>query len=616
MFASLLWLNLVLALVVLWRRNGAAIAARLGWRRADLEAGLVACAGTALFAILGLLIATQWAAVAGLELPFSSSIPMGLAALAFVLAASFLHALVLRPHGVFAHGALLALYWVPVSIAIMVAQTRYVPIATALWGIATLVAMRRYGAALGEPLSQALRVWSNILPAAAGLLALELPGITLADQLLVLAVVTAHAAAIGWWQDRRTWLSAAAGLLVLLAHGIWLLWVPLAEIDRALGWLGLMSATTLWLIVAAIRRLDTRLEGDPAGAQSSVLPSATTLREVLVDAQLPLAALATLELVGHGIWVFAWRSVGESPMWLTGVDPLAALAGTAMLVAMTIRAASRRRQGAWIYAAAVLGLLSAGYVRVVTIGLAPPTAWDTVALIGAAYALFAVQRITRSRPTLHVCLALPLLALVTLPPQLGSAHGAAALLAMALLFLAIRATTKNSMSLFLGLLALNGSAYLFVPLWADHLGLFQLYVIPAAVTVLLMLHLHRRELRPNVLNAARLAALAALYAASTLDLFVRPDLVVFALALGLGLTSIVIGIALRIRAFMYAGVAFLVLNVGAQLVQFYPEHRLGRAVMLIALGIVITAAMIGFNIKREALLNRVRIFQSDLETWA
>ena len=84
----------------------------------------------------------------------------------------------------------------------------------------------------------------------------------------------------------------------------------------------------------------------------------------------------------------------------------------------------------------------------------------------------------------------------------------------------------------------------------------------------------------------------------------------------LGLTSIVIGIALRIRAFMYAGVAFLILNVGAQLVQLYPEHRLGRAVMLIVLGIAITATMIGFNVKREAVLARVRIFRSDLETWA
>ncbi|MEZ5601158.1 MAG: hypothetical protein R3F36_09340 [Candidatus Competibacteraceae bacterium] len=35
----------------------------------------------------------------------------------------------------------------------------------------------------------------------------------------------------------------------------------------------------------------------------------------------------------------------------------------------------------------------------------------------------------------------------------------------------------------------------------------------------------------------------------------------FVLALALALTGIVAGIALRIRAFLYAGVAFLVLNV-------------------------------------------------------
>ncbi|MEZ5585009.1 MAG: hypothetical protein R3F37_21610 [Candidatus Competibacteraceae bacterium] len=41
-----------------------------------------------------------------------------------------------------------------------------------------------------------------------------------------------------------------------------------------------------------------------------------------------------------------------------------------------------------------------------------------------------------------------------------------------------------------------------------------------------------------------------------LDVFLQPELWVFMLALALALAGIVIGIALRIRTFLYAGVAF------------------------------------------------------------
>ena len=71
------------------------------------------------------------------------------------------------------------------------------------------------------------------------------------------------------------------------------------------------------------------------------------------------------------------------------------------------------------------------------------------------------------------------------------------------------------------------------------------------------------------------------YAGAGLDAFLRPELSVLVLALALALTGIVAGIALRIRAFLYAGVAFLVLNVIGQLLRFYPEQGLSRALILL-----------------------------------
>lgn len=38
--------------------------------------------------------------------------------------------------------------------------------------------------------------------------------------------------------------------------------------------------------------------------------------------------------------------------------------------------------------------------------------------------------------------------------------------------------------------------------------------------------------------------------------------------------------------------------------------------MLLALGVIITGGMIRFNLQRERILQRIRIFRADLETWA
>jgi hypothetical protein len=258
---------------------------------------------------------------------------------------------------------------------------------------------------------------------------------------------------------------------------------------------------------------------------------------------------------------------------------------------------------------------AAVYGRLLWVGLAPPNLWDTAALMTAAYLLFILQRMTLSRPILNTMMVMPMLALMTVPFQLGSAQAGLTLLAAATLYLLTRHATGMRTPMYLGLLALNGSIYLWVPGWAQHYGLFQVYLIPAALSVLLLLHLHRRELKARVLNGVRLVALCTLYAAATLDVFIQEQLMVFVLALVLSIAGIILGIGLRTRAFLYVGVTFLVLNVLGQLLQFYPEQGLGRALLLMGLGSAITGMMIWFNIKREVIMERVRIFRADLQAW-
>jgi len=292
-----------------------------------------------------------------------------------------------------------------------------------------------------------------------------------------------------------------------------------------------------------------------------------------------------------------------------------AIAAPLLLIAFGIAQVKRTRRAAWVYGVATLSVMLGLYVRLSCLGLAPVQVWDTAALLGAAYALFALQRLTQSGPVLHLVMVLPLLALATVPFQLNSPHASGALLTIGVLYLGMRRATCHVLPLYLGVTALNVGLYLRVPSWAHRYHLGQLYVIPAAMSMLWLLHFHRRDVRPAVLHSVRLATISILYASATSDVFLRASVVVFVAALGLSLIGVMVGIALRVRAFLYAGMAFFVLNVAGQLLLLFPEQRLGKAVVLLILGTSITGAMIWFNAQRESILQRIRVFRSDLATW-
>ncbi len=163
---------------------------------------------------------------------------------------------------------------------------------------------------------------------------------------------------------------------------------------------------------------------------------------------------------------------------------------------------------------------------------------------------------------------------------------------------------------------MNVGIYLWVPSWADTYHMVQVYTIPAAVSVLGLLHLHRHDVNPAALHSVRLATISVLYASATLDVFLRSEFMIFIAVLALSFAGIIIGIALRTRAFLYSGVTFLMVNVVGQLLLLFPEQRLGKAIVLLLLGTVITSGMIWFNAQREAILQRLRLFRADVETWA
>ena len=109
--------------------------------------------------------------------------------------------------------------------------------------------------------------------------------------------------------------------------------------------------------------------------------------------------------------------------------------------------------------------------------------------------------------------------------------------------------------------------------------------------------------------------LSIFYASVLADGFLRPEIQFFSLAILLALLGIFLGIVLQIRAFLYTGSFFMTLNILGQLIHFYPEGRLEKAIILITLGMFIMINMIVFNIQREAILTRFRIMRSGLASW-
>lgn len=497
----------------------------------------------------------------------------------------------------------------------------WLPLALVFWH-GGLLAIGHYFPQLPKVWQSALRRGSGGLPVvcmALLFLVADAFGDVWSVTLLALAVTTLL---LGRWQDAALWQRVGLWLALTGAYTLWqwngrLTWEALISLSP---WYALQSALLpllllpllAWLGQPATNTRDPQIEAEHPRYR-------LTLEAVISETRLWLLLATGLFLALHlgAVWakVLGWS--GDWP-WYFGrvLDALAGVATLALLTGWNAWQAWRRpHESHRIYVIAVLLAALLSDARLLVWGLMPLTPWDTTVLLAAAGVAFLLHQWSGARPWYRLALLLPLLALLTVPWQLASPWAGGTLLTTGLLYLSLAGRLRNPLPLYLGMLALNGAVYLWAPLWAGRAGLWQLYLIPGAVSVLVLLHLHRRELRPTVLNGARLATLSVLYASAGLDVFLQPALWVFVLALALALAGILIGIALRIRAFLYTGVAFLVLNVGGQLLQFYPDRGISRALILLGLGAVITGGMVLFNLKREAILQRIRIMRADLAAW-
>jgi hypothetical protein len=277
----------------------------------------------------------------------------------------------------------------------------------------------------------------------------------------------------------------------------------------------------------------------------------------------------------------------------------------------------RRRMG-WVYTAEVLLAIAFVHLRLsepqLFGGLLRPY-WPLVIMAIAFIGVGAAALLRRQQPILSEPLArtgifLPLLPVIGwwLAPAAGVGYGPLLLVVAA--FYAVLAGARRSL-IFAALAALAANAAMWDALaHSQTLGFFQhpqLWLIPACFCALAGAHLNRDRLTPDRLRTIRYACLVLIYVSSTADVFLNgvdraPWLPLVLAALSVG--GALLGVLLRIRAFLFLGMSFLLLSV-VTMIYFASSQYHWTWIWYVAgilLGTFIIAMFALFEKKREQML--------------
>jgi hypothetical protein len=298
----------------------------------------------------------------------------------------------------------------------------------------------------------------------------------------------------------------------------------------------------------------------------------------------PLAVLAaTLILAVVAIETLAYLRDGEMPIQMAAlVTVIVALAGLAVaaLVAALVPGRdplglSERGRTLYVYAAEALAGLLFLHIRVTMSWLFSgwflrfwPLVVMAIAFVGVGLGELFHRRRQRvlSEPletTGALLPMLPALSFWVMSSQLYQVHYSLLLLSIGVLYAALSVLRGSFLYGMLATLAANGSLWYLLSR-GDRLGFFehpQLWLIPPAICVLVATYLNRERLSREQSAALRYGAAIVIYVSSTADIFINgvaeapwlPGVLA-----GLSIVGVLAGIMLRVRAFLYLGIAFLI----------------------------------------------------------
>ncbi|MBI1760104.1 MAG: hypothetical protein HYR56_01585 [Acidobacteria bacterium] len=233
------------------------------------------------------------------------------------------------------------------------------------------------------------------------------------------------------------------------------------------------------------------------------------------------------------------------------------------------------QRGRYVYAAEILAVLLLAHLRLSApwlFGGMFKQYWPLAVLalafagVGVAEQLRRRGRVVLAEPLARTGVFLPLL------PSLGfwlleSRVDYAGLLLLVGLFYGLLSVMRRSFGFgLLAALAANGGWWHWLQRTEDYgfLAHPQVWLIPAALSVLAAAHLNREQLTREQMAAFRYAALITIYVSSTADIFIHGVGASAWLPLMLAVLSVagvLLGMLLQVRAYLFLGTAFLLLAV-------------------------------------------------------
>ncbi len=285
-----------------------------------------------------------------------------------------------------------------------------------------------------------------------------------------------------------------------------------------------------------------------------------------------------------------------------------------------------QQRGRFIYFAEVCAVLLLAHVRMIApwlFGGLFKAYWPLLVLalafvgVGVSEQLRRRGRVVLAEPLARTGMFLPLL------PSLGfwlleSRIDYAGLLLAVALFYGLLSVMRQSFGFgLLAALAGNGGWWH----WLHRTNDFgfathpQVWLIPAALSVMLAAHLNREQLSQEQMTTIRYTALMAIYVSSTADIFINgvanSPWLPLVLAV-LSVAGVLLGIMLRVRAYLFLGTAFLLLAVMTMV--WHAALSLGWSwlwyVSGIAFGVLIIYLFAMFERKRAEMLGLVERLKS------
>lgn len=191
------------------------------------------------------------------------------------------------------------------------------------------------------------------------------------------------------------------------------------------------------------------------------------------------------------------------------------------------------------------------------------------------------------------------------------------LLLIGIVYVALSLWRKSFIYTSLAALAGNGALWAF---WMEQGQVFtqhpQLWLIPPALSVLIATHLNREKLSSAQITAIRYFSTITIYISSTGDMFiagVADNLWLPVILCMLSVTGMLVGMMLRVRAFLYVGSSFLTLSIVSMI--WHASQSLGHIwpwwAFGIGLGICILTLFGMFEKRKNEMLEMV----GKLKSW-